>query len=241
MISIAQECCKLQLMEYLAFSLSPEYLITSGGLVAVALIIFAESGLLVGFFLPGDTLLLSAGFLASQGKLSLATLLVVVVVFAILGDNVGYSIGRRAGPRIFKKRDGVVFRQEYLARSEKFYEKHGGKTIILARFIPIVRTFAPVVAGASKMDRKKFMAYNVVGATLWGVGVTTLGYWLGSKVPNIDKYLLPAFLGVTVLTFGPAIYHLLKDKNTRLKLATGFNKLTRKVSKLIGLNRNIDL
>lgn len=126
-------------------------------------------------------------------------------------------------------------------RAEKFYEEHGGKTIILARFVPIVRTFAPVVAGAAKMDRKKFMFYNVIGATTWGVGVTMLGFWLGSKIPDIEKYLLPMVLIATVFTFGPAIWHILKDPTTRSKLWLLIKHKTKKLSRLIGLNKEIDL
>jgi membrane-associated protein len=148
----------------------------------------------------------------------LAWLLIATVVAAVVGDNVGYTIGRRTGHRIFKKKDGILFRAEYIEQAEKFYEKHGGKTITLARFVPIVRTFAPVVAGVAKMDRRKFMLYNITGAAVWGIGVTMLGYALGSKIPNIDKYLLPAVGLATLLTFGPPLVHILKDAETRAKL-----------------------
>ena len=198
--------------------INPEHLIQSGGVLLVAGIVFAESGLLIGFFLPGDTLLFTAGFFASQGNLPLAWLLIATVVAAVVGDNVGYTIGRRTGHRIFKKKDGILFRAEYIEQAEKFYEKHGGKTITLARFVPIVRTFAPVVAGVAKMDRRKFMLYNIAGAAVWGIGVTMLGYALGSKIPNIDKYLLPAVGLATLLTFGPPLIHILKEKETRTKL-----------------------
>lgn len=199
--------------------INPEQLIQSGGVLLVAAIVFAESGLLIGFFLPGDTLLFTAGFFASQGKLPLALLLVATVLAAVIGDNVGYTIGRRTGHRIFKKKDGILFRAEYIEQAEKFYEKHGGKTITLARFVPIVRTFAPVVAGVAKMDRKKFMLYNIAGALVWGVGVTMLGYALGSKIPNIDAYLLPVVGIAMAFTFAPPIIHVLKDAETRQKLA----------------------
>jgi membrane-associated protein len=210
--------------------INPEHLIQSGGVLLVAAIVFAESGLLIGFFLPGDTLLFTAGFFASQGKLPLALLLVATVLAAVIGDNVGYTIGRRTGHRIFKKKDGILFRAEYIDQAEKFYEKHGGKTITLARFVPIVRTFAPVVAGVAKMDRKKFMLYNIAGALVWGVGVTMLGYALGSKIPNIDAYLLPV-VGVAMLfTFAPPIIHILKDAETRTKLAQAVKEKLRFVT-----------
>ncbi len=192
-----------------------EQLIQSGGLLLITLIIFAESGLLVGFFLPGDTLLFGAGLAASQGELSLPLVILVVVTAAVLGDNVGYSIGRRAGPRIFKKKDGVLFRREYLEKSQAFYARHGGKTIILARFTPIVRTFAPVVAGASDMPRKRFFTFNIVGGILWGAGMPTLGYFVGNRIPGLDKYIEIVMLFIVVGSFILAFGHLLKDKKTR--------------------------
>ena len=195
-----------------------EQLLQSGGLLMVGAIVFAESGLLVGFFLPGDTLLFTAGFFASQGKLPIVLLLLITVIAAVVGDNVGYSIGKRAGKRIFNKKDGILFRADHITRAEEFYEKHGGKTITIARFVPVVRTFAPVVAGVGGMDRKKFMMYNVMGATLWGVGVTMAGFLLGSRIPGIDKYLMPVIVAAMLFTFGPAVYHVLKDPKTRQKL-----------------------
>lgn len=198
--------------------LEPEKIIQSGGLLLIAAIVFAESGLLVGFFLPGDTLLLTAGFFAAQDKLPLVPLILVIVVAAVAGDNLGYHLGRRTGHRIFKRKDGIIFRQEYLTKAESFYESRGGKTVTLARFIPIVRTFAPIVAGAAKMDSKKFLAYNLLGAVIWGVGVTILGYLLGGLVPNIDKFILPVVLFATLFTFLPPLIHILKDKETRSKI-----------------------
>lgn len=198
--------------------LDPETILATGGLALIAFIIFAECGLLFGFFLPGDTLLFAAGFFASQGKVNLAALIVTIVLSAIAGNAAGYEIGRRAGPRLFKKKDGIIFRKEYISRAEMFYEKHGGKTIILARFVPIVRTFAPVVAGIGNMNIKLFTFYNVLGSLIWGIGVTMLGYYLGSKIPNIDSYLMPIILAAMLLSFGPTIYHILGDPKTRQKL-----------------------
>lgn len=228
-------------MQYLASVLSPEHLIQSGGILLIAAIVFAESGLLIGFFLPGDTLLFTAGFFAAQGELPLGWLLFAVILAAIIGDNVGYSFGRRLGPRIFRKPDGIIFRQEYLVRAEKFYEKHGGKTIILARFTPIVRTFAPIVAGAAKMTRRNFFIYNIVGGISWGAGITLLGFWLGSRISNIEKYLLPVMLAAVILSSTPAIFHLLKDPKTRLRMAQGFNRRFRRFVRRIGLNRDLDV
>lgn len=211
-------------------------IIASGGILVVAAIVFAESGLLIGFFLPGDTLLFSAGILAAQDVVSLPWLLIAIVAAAIIGDNVGYSIGRRAGPRIFKKDDGILFHKEHLMRAEKFYEDHGGKTVTLARFVPVVRTFAPVVAGAGKMPRRRFMFYNVVGALVWGVGVTMLGYWLGSKIPGLEHYIEYILIGVIVLSLGLSFLHVLREPKARKAMAAGIrNQLSK-----IALNKKVD-
>lgn len=206
-------------------ALDPNSLISSGGLALIAFIVFAESGLLFGFFFPGDTLLLAAGILAAAGEFNIAILVTVVMISAILGGWVGYWIGLKTGPKLFTKDDGIIFRHEYIEKSEKFYEKHGGKTIILARFIPIVRTFAPVVAGIGKMNQAKFMLYNVIGSAIWGAGVTLLGYYFGSKIPNIDSYIMPIILLAMLITISPTIYHIFSDPKTRKKIA---KKISRK-------------
>ena len=186
------------------------HLIQSGGLILIALIIFGESGMLLGFIFPGDTLLFTAGFFAGQGKLPLIWLILIVILAAILGDNIGYQIGKSAGKRLFRKKDGIIFRQSYVTYAEEFYEKHGGKTIMFASFFPVIRTFVPMVAGIGHMDRKKFVTYNIIGVIVWGAGVVILGDLLGKKIPNIDKFLLPA-MGIAVLiSFGPMFYHLAK-------------------------------
>jgi len=207
----------------------------AGVLSALAIIggiVFAESGLLVGFFLPGDTLLFTAGFFAAQGQLPLFSLLIVVFVCAVIGDNVGYAIGRKLGPRLFAKQNGLVFRQAYVARAESFYEKHGGKTIIMARFVPVVRTFAPMVAGVGKMPRQRFVLFNIVGAALWTVVVIMLGYWLGSLVdPNVvEDFLLLAVAIAVLITLGPAVYHLLHERRLR-KYVTDFPDKARAAQK----------
>lgn len=190
--------------------MSVEHIIESGGLLLITAIVFAESGMLVGFFLPGDTLLFAAGFFASQGKLPLIPLILLIIGAAIAGDNVGYSIGKHTGHRIFRKPDGLLFRKEYLVRAEDFYKKHGGKMVMFARFVPIVRTFAPVVAGAGHMPRKRFVMFDIIGAATWGAGITLLGYALGSRVHNIDKFILPVVIGAMALSFGPSAVHLSK-------------------------------
>ncbi len=210
--------------------------ILSGGLIAIGITIFAESGVLAGFFLPGDTLLFGAGVLASQGTLPLGWLMIVVIAAAILGDNVGYSIGRRVGKRLFKKQESVLFHPDQLKRAEQFYETHGGKTIILARFVPMIRTFAPIVAGAGKMSRARFMSFNVVGATLWGGGVTLLGYKLGQRMPWLEHYISSVILGVVALSMCFAAFHLLKTKRTRELLLANIKLVVRKLS----LNKKVN-
>lgn len=197
------------------------------GLLIIGTIVFAESGLLIGFFLPGDTLLFGAGILAAQGVLPIGWTVAVIVVTNILGNNVGYSIGRRYGPRIFKKKDGVLFRQEYVQKAETFYEKHGGKTVMLARFVPIVRTFAPIVAGVAKMDRRLFTFYNILGSLLWGVGVTLAGYYIGSRIPGIEHYLEPVILGVILISIAPSLYHILREERARAAIIRGIKKTGR--------------
>lgn len=202
--------------------------IAHAGLWLIALIIFAESGLLIGFFLPGDTLLIAAGVMASSGTLSIQWTIITIATAAIVGDNVGYTIGRYSGKRLFHKKDGVLFKQEYIERAEAFYEKHGGKTIILARFTPIVRTFAPVVAGIAKMPRGQFFMYNVIGGVLWAVTLPLLGFWIGSKIPRIGDYLEYAIIGVVILSLAPAVWHIVKDKKSRDMVKASVKKLFRR-------------
>jgi len=190
-------------------------------IIGVAAVIFAESGLLIGFFLPGDSLLFTTGFLIHAGFLPVNLHLAVLLIFiaAVVGDSVGYTFGRRLGPRIFHKQDARLFKQEYIQRAQDFYEKHGGKTIIIARFIPIVRTFAPIVAGAGKMEYKRFITFNIVGGLLWSAGVTYAGYFLGSVFESmgleIDHILLPIIAIIILISVLPPAIHIFKDKKTR--------------------------
>ncbi len=211
-------------------------LIASGGILIVAAIVFAESGLLIGFFLPGDTLLFSAGLLAAQDVVSLPWLLLFTILAAIIGDNVGYSIGRRTGHRIFKKEDGILFHKAHLVRAEKFYHQHGGKTVTLARFVPVVRTFAPLVAGIGKMPRQRFMFYNIIGAFLWGGGVTLLGYWLGSKIPGLDHYIEYILIGVIVVSLSLSFLHVLREPRARKAMVAGIKSQLSKIA----LNKKVD-
>ena len=178
-------------------------------------IIFAESGLFFGFFLPGDSLLFTAGFLASQDILNIWVLVPVFFIAAVVGDSVGYSFGRRVGRRIFNREDSVFFHKKHIDRAEKFYEKHGKKTIIIARFVPIVRTFAPIVAGIGKMDYSTFLVYNIIGGVLWAIGLTLAGYILGAIIPNLDKYLHIVVGIIIVVSLLPAVWHVAKDPEMR--------------------------
>lgn len=203
-------------------------LIKWAGVFGVAAIVFAESGLLIGFFLPGDSLLFTAGFLVQIGVLPFNIHLLVFILFvaAVLGDSVGYTFGRRVGRKLFDRPNSRLFKQDHLEKAEAFYEKYGGKTIIMARFIPVVRTFAPIVAGTAKMHYKTFLSYNIVGGLLWAAGVTYLGYFLGDVFTNrlgldIDQVILPAVAIIILISIAPPAYHILKDKEQRKALWDG--------------------
>ena len=178
-------------------------LVRWGGYVALTAIVFTETGLLIGFFLPGDSLLITAGLVAAAGGLDIWLLNVLLSVAAIVGDSVGYAIGYRAGPHIFTREDSRWFNKKHLVRTREFYERHGGKTIILARFIPIIRTFAPVVAGVGRMDYRRFLAFNVLGGIGWVCGLTWAGYLLGQTIPDIGRYIHVVIVVVVVLSLVP--------------------------------------
>lgn len=189
-------------------------IIQSIGLLGVFAIVFAESGLFFGFFLPGDSLLFTAGFLASQGVLNFPWLLIGSFLAAVAGDNVGYTFGHRVGPRIFSRPDSKLFKKEHLEKAHAFYEKHGPATIILARFMPFIRTFAPIVAGAAGMHYRTFVVYNLVGGLLWGAGLPLLGYLLGRIIPPevMDKYLLVVVGAIVFLSVLPGVVHYVREK-----------------------------
>lgn len=203
------------------------HLIQTGGLLLIALIIFAESGMMVGFFFPGDTLLLSAGVLAVTGTLSLPVAMIVIAAAAIAGDNVGYQIGKSFGPKLFKKKDGLIFRHDYIMRAESFFEKYGSKTMLAAHFIPIVRSFAPVAAGAASMNRKQFIVFDAIGIAAWTCSLTLFGYFVGSRIPGIDKYVEPLLICIVIATLVPTVYHALKDPKIRSSIKA---KLSRRRS-----------
>lgn len=193
-------------------------LVETIGYLGVFTIVFIESGLLIGFFLPGDSLLFTAGFLASVGLFDIKLLALGCFIAAVLGDSVGYWIGHKFGRRLFNREDSLLFQKDHLRKAEAFYEKHGGKTIIIARFMPVIRTFAPVVAGIGAMKYSTFITYNIVGAFLWAVCITVAGYFLGSLIPDVDKYLLPIIGLIVLFSIAPPIYHTLKDPQHRKKI-----------------------
>lgn len=186
--------------------------IKAAGYLGIFGFVFAESGLFFGFFLPGDSLLFTAGFLASQGFLDIAWLAIGCVVCAIAGDSVGYAFGHRVGPRLFAREDSRWFKRAHLERARAYYEEHGKKTIILARFIPAIRTFAPIVAGIAGMSYRTFVAYNIIGGILWGAGLTLLGYWLGAAIPSIDRYIIPIVLAIIVVSLIPVVVQVVKSR-----------------------------
>jgi membrane-associated protein len=194
-------------------------LIRKIGYLGIWAIIFAESGLLIGFFLPGDSLLFTAGFLASlpQSGLNIWVLIFGAFVCAVLGDNVGYAIGYRWGRRLFQKQDNWLFKQKNLEKTQDFYERHGNKTIVLARFTPIIRTFAPIVAGIGAMRYRTFMVYNLIGGFAWTLGITFLGYFLGKKLPaeQIDKYFLLIIAAIILISLLPSIWHIIQENNKK--------------------------
>ena len=189
-------------------------LVQWAGYVGLTAIIFSETGLLVGFFLPGDSLLVTAGLLASQPDFGLNVYLLglILSVAAVVGDSVGYAIGRATGPRIFTRENSLLFNRKHLERAHAFYERHGGKTIILARFMPIVRTFAPVVAGVADMHYRTFIAYNVIGGLAWVWSMLFIGYFLGRWIPGIDKHIEAVILVVIFLSILPGIISWLRER-----------------------------
>ena len=205
--------------------------IKAAGYIGLFFVIFAESGLFVGFFLPGDSLLFTAGVLSSQGYLNIIPLVILTFVAAVLGDNFGYAFGKKVGPAIFNKKDSLFFSKDHAIQAQEFYNKYGGKTIVLARFIPIVRTFAPIVAGVGKMKYSQFLFFNLMGGLVWGLGMPLLGYFLGNTIPNIDHYLLPIILVIIFVSVAPPAWHFLKEKHHRDQVKNTVNKLFKLVAK----------
>ena len=187
-------------------------LIRLGGLVGLVAVVFAETGLMVGFFLPGDSLLVTAGLFAAKGDLNIVWLNLAVMAAAVAGDATGYWIGRRAGQALYSRPDSFLFRKQHLVKTHEFYEKHGGKTIVIARFMPIVRTFAPVVAGAAEMTYRRFALYNVAGGIGWVASMTLTGYFLGRTVPDIEKNIHIVVAVVIFLSLLPGLISIAREK-----------------------------
>lgn len=214
--------------EYLNPKIIIETLLAKGGTfvyVGLVFIVFAETGLAVGFFLPGDSLLVVAGLFAATGKLNVAVLLSSLFVAAVVGDAVGYYTGARMGPKLFRRQKSLLFRPSHLQRAHEFYEKYGGKTIIIARFVPIVRTFAPIVAGAAQMPYRKFVVFNVLGGFLWVFSMVLAGYYLGTLLRdklgiNLDEHIEWVIIIVVFLSLTPPIFEYLKSRLEKKKSAS---------------------
>jgi membrane-associated protein len=206
-----------QLLEFFNRLRDVKALVAWGGYVGLTSIIFAETGLLIGFFLPGDSLLVTAGLFASQPRFGLNIWLLgsLLTAASIIGNAVGYAIGRASGPRLFRREESLLFKPRYLKQAHEFYERHGGKTIILARFMPIVRTFVPVVAGAAGMNYGRYTYYNVVGGVLWIWSLLLIGYFLGRYIPGIDEHIEKLIIVIIALSLLPAVIHWLKARRQR--------------------------
>jgi membrane-associated protein len=192
-------------------------LIEALGYLGLAAIIFAETGLLIGFFLPGDSLLFTAGFLASQGVFNIALLCLICFVAAVVGDATGYAFGNRIGRRLFTRPESRFFKPKHVQKAEEFFLKHGGKAIILARFLPVVRTFVPIIAGVGTMPYSRFALFNVTGGALWAIGLPVAGYFLGKSIPNVDRYLIPIVLLIIFLSIAPTAFHVWKENRHEIR------------------------
>ena len=199
-------------------------IIQSGGIWLIGLFLFSEVGLFLGFFLPGDTLLIAGGIYAMQGKLNLISVIVVALIAAILGDSTAYLIGRKIGRRLFTKKDSVLFDAKHVKRAEDFYQKYGSKAVLIAHFIPVIRTFNPLVGGVAEMPYSKFLLYDAIGDSAWAIIVTLIGYYIGSRIPHIDHYILGVVGLVVVVSLAPTLYHfvikryLLKSRRAKKEL-----------------------
>lgn len=217
--------------------LNPEFLIRTFGYLGIFFIVFAESGLFFGFFLPGDSLLVTAGLFAAKGELNIAVLIALCILGAILGDSVGFAFGHKTGPMLFKKEDSRFLKKSHIDKAKAFYDKHGGKTIVLARFMPFIRTFAPIVAGAAQMKYPTFLTFNVLGGAFWGAVMPLLGYTLGKSMSpeQLDRYFLIIIGVIIFLSVLPPAVNVVKDKDSRSHLIKSVVNL---IYALPGLNPN---
>ncbi len=196
-----------------------EGIIRWGGLAMICAIIFAETGLMIGFFLPGDSLLVTAGVFAAAGLIDIYLLLGLVSLCAVVGDQLGYYIGKKTGQALFTREDSLLFKRSHVVRAQEFYERYGAKTIVIARFVPIVRTFAPVVAGVGNMNYRRFVTYNIAGGILWVFSMSLTGYLIGSAVPNIDKHIHYVIAVVIFLSILPAFIEIWRERRRKRKKA----------------------
>ncbi len=208
-------------------------IIESVGYLGVFFIIFAESGLFIGAFLPGDSLLFTAGFLASQGFFDIYLLTPMTFIAAVLGDSVGYTFGHKVGKKLFQREDSIFFHKKHLIKAQNFYDKHGGKTITIARFLPIVRTFAPIVAGMGDMPYKRFLFFNIVGAFLWAICIPVLGFYLGNVIPGVDKYLLPILAIIIILSIAPSVIHLIRERKDDSEIKEAIEETRKEVETIV--------
>ncbi|TAH23786.1 MAG: DedA family protein [Cytophagales bacterium] len=199
--------------------IDPEKLIHTGGLILVLLIIFIENGLFFGFFLPGDTLLFTAGLLCATGKFDvpISSLLITIFIASILGNAFGYYFGRKVGRKIYQRPESLLFKKKYIEAAEIFFNKYGGMALILGRFLPIIRTFAPIFAGIVEFDLKKFIFYNISGGFLWVFSMTLAGYYLGIIFPSLNEHIEWAIIGIVIITWVPVITTYLKEQNKKRK------------------------
>ena len=209
------------LFEVLTGAQSLDALVRWGGYVVLTVIVFTETGLLIGFFLPGDSLLITAGLVAATGALDIWWLNVLLVAAAIAGDSVGYAIGARIGPRLFTREKSWLFNPRHVVRTREFYARHGAKTIVIARFVPIIRTFAPVVAGVGEMPYRRFLLYNAAGGLGWVLSMTWAGYLLGNVVPNIDRHIHVVVIVVIVLSVIPIGVEIIRERRRQSAPSTG--------------------
>ena len=203
-------------------------IVLAAGYIGIFALIFAESGLLIGIVFPGDSVLFTAGIFASQGIFNIGWLAGGCFVAAVVGDSVGYAFGHRVGKRFFVYERSRFLNPENVRRAQGFYERHGGKTIILARFLPGIRTLAPIIAGVGDMNYRTFLSYNVIGGLLWAVGLTTLGYFLGNVIPNVDRYLIPIVLGIVILSTLPSAVPALSTASRRQQVVAALRRLWRR-------------
>jgi len=191
----------------------------TAGYLGLFLIVFAETSVLIGFFLPGDSLLFTAGLLSAVGYFNIYAVIVLAFAAAIFGDNVGYAVGRRFGKRIFVRQNSLLLDQGYIQKAEDFYRRHGGKTVIIGRFLPVVRTAAPILAGVGKMRYRTFLLFNITGSLLWTGSMSLLGFYLGKIIPHADRYLIYLIIGIVLISVAPTAYALLRNREKRKKIA----------------------